>query len=915
MPKGVTSVRATLLGAGATGRNGGSTIGTIAVSAGQTLNVTVGGAGAFPSGVGAFGGGGGGGGCRSSGFCGQGGGGMSAIWLGPPNSATAARLIAGGAGGTGANTNAGAAGGGPIGGAAPSGGGGGTQTGGGAGGPGCGPGPGVQFVGGDGAGDISGGGGGGGGWFGGGGGGCSSANRQAPGGGGGSGYIGSAAIGVTNASTTLGTGSAGDGSVLIQWTAPAPLITAPPAGTVTNQNVQTVTGTGTPGTTLTLTEQTSGAILCTTTVAGDGTWSCTTSAIPDGNPTLIATETDPASPQAVYPPSAPLSITIDTVPPPPPVITGPANGTVIPAGQNLPVNGTGIAGDTIAITDGLGGPLICTTTVRPDGAWTCTPPAPLTPGKHTLLVTETDPAGNQSAASTLDLTIATPSLPATGGGGTAAGAGMVAFTATNTPAAGALGAILLVLALATAAKGGASRISSRFRSLGARQGAGALDLPPPVRKPGTVLDGLSWFLARGARLLLSILSLTAVVLLAASPAGAAGIVQKTVTNLDGSQGWTITPDTTAGATGLDPHPDRILDDGSLRLDTAGGNDKATIYHLLPAPVKATTVGAMRYDTFRGLTGLAIQEPSYQLFGFCHTDTGPPSGFITFVYEPFYSIQKGVETQQIATNQWQTWDAYKSGNAIWWATRYISAATGGGISTSPILPGYGGPSDFRAWSDLLPKFENACPTGKLFAVQVNQGSGNAGLHSYVDHVLYNFGGDGEDTNFAMPQQPATSESSTYGTVAPGGTSTIVTYAISSPATYGPRVDNANIAVSFAGLGAGDLSCQVSKDGGAFAPVAAQNQSGDQYVTGLGGQSSLTVSATGFTLNPGDSHTFAVQCTVGPNAPSGAYAVNASGFYQNSLGQNDPIGSILPNSLTVAAPPALPTLPSTGGGGTA
>ncbi|WP_338178216.1 Ig-like domain-containing protein [Candidatus Dormiibacter inghamiae] len=221
---------------------------------------------------------------------------------------------------------------------------------------------------------------------------------------------------------------------------------------MTNQNIEKVTGTGTPGTTLTLTDQTSGTILCTTTVAGDGTWSCTTSAIPDGNRNLIATETDPASPQAVYPPSVPLSITIDTLPPPPPVITGPANGTVIPAGQNAPINGTGTAGDTITITDGLGGPVICATTVRPDGTWTCTPQTLLTPGKHTLLVTETDPAGNQSAAATLDLIIATPSLPATGGGGTAAGPGIVAFTGTNIPAAGALGAILLVLALATAAK-------------------------------------------------------------------------------------------------------------------------------------------------------------------------------------------------------------------------------------------------------------------------------------------------------------------------------------------------------------------------------------------------------------------------------------------------------------------------------
>jgi hypothetical protein len=218
VPAGVTSLDAALLGADAGGAGlGGRATGTVAVTPGQTLTVTVGQL------AGPFGGGGPGAGVPAgcSQLCGTDGGGMSALWNGAPNVAANALLIAGGGGGRGGGNGPGGDGGGLTGGTGAGGAGGGTQSAGGAGSNAiCAPGTsGTHFQGGAGAGSTNGGGGGGGGWYGGGGGYCAPVNTAAGSGGGGSSYI--SGPGVTNGATTAGANAPNaSGLVTLQFNVP-----------------------------------------------------------------------------------------------------------------------------------------------------------------------------------------------------------------------------------------------------------------------------------------------------------------------------------------------------------------------------------------------------------------------------------------------------------------------------------------------------------------------------------------------------------------------------------------------------------------------------------------------------------------------------------------------------------------------
>lgn len=224
VPDGVTSLSATLLGASGNGvsAGGGQASGTVAVTPGETLTVTVG-QSTTASTVRTFGGGGPGAGVPAgcTRLCGSSGGGMSALWAGAPNVAADALIVAGGGGGSGGGPSSGGPGGGLTGGAAVGGAAGGTQTAGGLGSlSSCGRGgAGSQFLGGQGAGGAQGGGGGGGGWFGGGGGYCATGTTPAGGGGGGSSYI--SGPGVTDGATTAGVNTRNsNGVVTLQFNVP-----------------------------------------------------------------------------------------------------------------------------------------------------------------------------------------------------------------------------------------------------------------------------------------------------------------------------------------------------------------------------------------------------------------------------------------------------------------------------------------------------------------------------------------------------------------------------------------------------------------------------------------------------------------------------------------------------------------------
>lgn len=144
-----------------------------------------------------------------------------------------------------------------------------------------------------------------------------------------------------------------------------------------------------------------GAVLLGVAVAGNnGQWSFTTQPLADGQHSFTARAEDLAG--NVSPSTAPSLLTVDTVPPPMPVIAAISTDT----GQNatdrvtsdttLAVQGTGEAGSTINIYEGT--QLLGTTTVAANGTWTANLSRQLSDGVHGLIATASDRVGNVSPA-------------------------------------------------------------------------------------------------------------------------------------------------------------------------------------------------------------------------------------------------------------------------------------------------------------------------------------------------------------------------------------------------------------------------------------------------------------------------------------------------------------------------------------
>ncbi|MDR0286023.1 MAG: Ig-like domain-containing protein, partial [Propionibacteriaceae bacterium] len=224
--------------------------------------------------------------------------------------------------------------------------------------------------------------------------------------------------------------------------APADLnLDAPDAPDIVTANATVIAGTVPKpveaGTTVTVTYPTSGG---TATVTADvdpvtGEWSVPTPA--DAvNGTLSVVAVNPAHNQ-----SSPGTGTLDVTAPAAPVVTAPAPGATV--GDATPtLTGTGEPGATVTVSDGTDD--LCTATVAPGGTWSCTPATALDEGPVTLVVTQTDPAGNESAARTVSLTVDTtpPAAPVV----TAPAAGALVTTATPTIAGtGEAGATVTVM--------------------------------------------------------------------------------------------------------------------------------------------------------------------------------------------------------------------------------------------------------------------------------------------------------------------------------------------------------------------------------------------------------------------------------------------------------------------------------------
>ncbi|MBN1206591.1 MAG: adhesin, partial [Myxococcaceae bacterium] len=174
---------------------------------------------------------------------------------------------------------------------------------------------------------------------------------------------------------------------------PAPVVVTPANGSTTSDNTPTYTGTAEAGTLVTIIVD--GAAVGTTTADPAGSWSFTPIAgLSNGPHTVKATAADAVGNTSVD--SNTNTFTVDTVVPPAPVVTTPADGSTI--NDNTPTyTGTAEAGSTVTVI--VDGTVVGTTTADGAGAWSLTPATALADGPHTVKAAATDTVGNTSPES------------------------------------------------------------------------------------------------------------------------------------------------------------------------------------------------------------------------------------------------------------------------------------------------------------------------------------------------------------------------------------------------------------------------------------------------------------------------------------------------------------------------------------
>lgn len=151
--------------------------------------------------------------------------------------------------------------------------------------------------------------------------------------------------------------------------------------------------------------------------------------------------------------------------------------------------------------------------------------------------------------------------------------------------------------------------------------------------------------------------------------------------------------------------------GSLELATALATDKVWLLNYEHVGTRLADVAGMGYSTWRA-AGSAQQVAALNVQVDVNGDA--PGGGTTLVFEPVYNSVQGA----VVSGQWQTWDAFASGGAVWW-------------SSNPI-PGAPNRDTFVRWVDIVAANPDAVIAG---GVGVNQGSGNAGLTTAVDALRF------------------------------------------------------------------------------------------------------------------------------------------------------------------------------------
>ena len=154
--------------------------------------------------------------------------------------------------------------------------------------------------------------------------------------------------------------------------------------------------------------------------------------------------------------------------------------------------------------------------------------------------------------------------------------------------------------------------------------------------------------------------------------------------------------------------------GSYELVTPTGADKATLFNYDHVGTRLADVNNISYHTYR-TAGSDQQVAALNIQ--VDVNGAAPGGFTTLVFEPVYNTAQGA----VVSGEWQDWDAFLGGAAIWW-------------SSNPI-PGAPNRDTFVSWDTIVEQNPNAVIVGGF---GVNQGSGNPALTTAVDNLSLGYG---------------------------------------------------------------------------------------------------------------------------------------------------------------------------------
>ena len=173
--------------------------------------------------------------------------------------------------------------------------------------------------------------------------------------------------------------------------------------------------------------------------------------------------------------------------------------------------------------------------------------------------------------------------------------------------------------------------------------------------------------------------------------------------------------------------------GSFEMSTPASGDKGWLFNYDHVGAELADVDAISYSTYRSAGSLQqVAALNLQV----DVNGAAPGGFTTLVFEPVYNTGQGA----VVNDEWQDWDAYSVGSAVWWSSNAI-----------PSAPNR---DTFVSWATIVAANPDAIIVG---GIGVNQGSGNPALTTAVDALTFGYSGNSIAYDFE-PFATATSKAS-------------------------------------------------------------------------------------------------------------------------------------------------------------